>query len=417
MALSNFTSKIEKSSESISRKKSLIRPLTISWVLIIAAIGAVVYWTNMMGDEAHKIAQKLALKEQLLAAKKDSNLHSTDQMTEESHDNDPVKNKNSAKDPASHQEDLASKRTESIDSEEPIDDEEPETKDHVVTKKPALNISKAVKIKRTPLAPVPNDALILFSKIGPLPVLGPDGLKAFKHYARPFKDTSKLPRIAILVKGIALNMHMSNAAVKNLPPEISVAISPYGKEPQKWVAKARTKGHEVFLMLPMEPLSYPANDPGPHTLMADYTVRDNIRRLEWLLSRFTGYVGVVNDMGSKFTASRKAVEPIISDLHDRGLMILDGRTSRYSLLAKEARKIGMPRVSNTRYIDNEVNEAHILKQLKALENSARTYGASVGIMNTYPLSIKIVNQWATSLKEKGFQLVPVTAIINRQIVK
>ena len=411
MARSNFTSKTEKSSESISHKKSLIRPLTISWVLIIAAIGSVVYWTNMMGDKAHKIAQELALKEQLLATKKDSNLHSIDQMTKESHHNDPVKNKNSVKDPVSHQEDLAQKTT------APIDDEEPETKDHIVTKKPDLNISKAVEIKRTPLAPVPNEALILFSKTGPLPVLGPDGLKAFKHYARPFKDTSKLPRIAILVKGVALNMRMSNAAVKSLPPEISVAISPYGKEPQKWVTKARSNGHEVFLMLPMEPLSYPANDPGPHTLMADYTVRDNIRRLKWLLSRFTGYVGVVNDMGSKFTASRKAVEPIISDLHDRGLMVFDGRTSRYSLLAKEARKIGMPRVSNTRYIDNEVNEAHILKQLKALENSARTYGASVGIMNTYPLSIKIVNQWAASLKEKGFQLVPVTAIVNRQIVK
>jgi polysaccharide deacetylase 2 family uncharacterized protein YibQ len=121
-------------------------------------------------------------------------------------------------------------------------------------------------------------------------------------------------------------------------------------------------------------------------------------------------------MGSRFTANSKAVKPIVRNLHDRGLMVFDGRTSRYSLFAKEAKRIGMPRVINTRYIDNEVTKSYIEKRLKELENTARTYGSSVGIMNTYPISIRMVDEWAATLKEKGFQLVPVTAVANRQVI-
>ena len=56
-------------------------------------------------------------------------------------------------------------------------------------------------------------------------------------------------------------------AIKDLPAPISVAYGAYGRNLQDWVEKARQEGHEVLLQIPLEPLDYPTNDPGPHTLL------------------------------------------------------------------------------------------------------------------------------------------------------
>lgn len=410
MALMSF-----KSSDHNSDKKSLIRPLTLSWAALLLALGGMIVWTNMMGEEAQKQLLEQQLKERLAGAKEQVK---TAEDTPQGEISIPVKTSDNPPVTASNETEGQAPNEKNNSSAESPSPEELTIKISGTHDEPTIGTQNSASKEKqiVSLSAVPHEGLIITGKEGPLPVLGPDGLKAFEYYARPFEDTSKLPRIAILVKGIALNSRSSQMAIDSLPPEIDMAISPYGRNMQDWVQKSRDKGHEVFLMLPMEPLSYPKNDPGPHTLMASYSARDNIRRLEWILSRFTGYVGVVNDMGSRFTANDKAVKPIVRNLHDRGLMVFDGRTTRYSRLAKEAKRIGMPRVINTRYIDNEVTKTYIEKRLKELENTARTYGSSVGIMNSYPISIRMVNEWAATLKEKGFQLVPITAVANRQVI-
>ena len=44
--------------------------------------------------------------------------------------------------------------------------------------------------------------------------------------------------------------------------------------------------------------------PGPHTLLTTLPPEENLKRLQWLMSRYTGYVGVTNHMGAKFEATR-----------------------------------------------------------------------------------------------------------------
>ncbi len=62
--------------------------------------------------------------------------------------------------------------------------------------------------------------------------------------------------------------------------------------------QARQSGHEVLLEVPMEPFDFPDSDPGPHTLRAGVDEDSNIQRLNWALSRFTGYAGVTNLLAS-----------------------------------------------------------------------------------------------------------------------
>ena len=61
-----------------------------------------------------------------------------------------------------------------------------------------------------------------------------------------------------------------------------------------------------MLQLPMEPVGYPARNPGPKTLLARSGDDDNRDALLWHMSRFAGYTGITNYMGGRFlTASRQ----------------------------------------------------------------------------------------------------------------
>src|SRR5690606_39296034 len=78
-------------------------------------------------------------------------------------------------------------------------------------------------------------------------------------------------------------------------------------------------GHEVMLDLPMEPMDYPKNDPGPKALFTHLAQQENIERLHWVLGRSVGYVGVTNFMGSRFTTSPEVLrsEEHTSELQSR----------------------------------------------------------------------------------------------------
>ncbi|MDA9769729.1 divergent polysaccharide deacetylase family protein [Emcibacteraceae bacterium] len=288
----------------------------------------------------------------------------------------------------------------------------------IPAEEPSVNeMTKDILATQMPLKAAPNQNLLIEGQNGLKPTLGPDGLIAWKEYARPYEGPEDKPRIAILVTDIGLNSKSSTMAIENLPGQVNLAFSPYGRNLQDWMNKAREKGHEGFLMLPTEPLNYPDSDLGPHTLITDLNERENLSRLDWIISRVGGYVGVVNHMGSKFTASEEALTPIINDLKDRGLMFVDARSTRFSMAARLARRASMPRAINDRYIDNVMTAEEIQKQLGELEKTANTFGAALGIARALPLTINEIATWSMSLEEKGIDLVPVTAIANRQPIK
>jgi len=271
---------------------------------------------------------------------------------------------------------------------------------------------------QTPLPAVPDPALVTEGPTGPLPIIAPDGRQAWQVYARPFAQDRKRPRIAIVVQGVGFSDAATSAAIQTLPGAVSLSFEPYAPDVQRGINAARAAGHEVFLQLPMEPLDYPASDPGPHTLLTSLRPEQNIDRLTWLLSRFTGYAGVITFMGDKFTASTDSLTPVLQEARDRGLMLLDAKSSRNSVAAQVAADLNMPRAVNNRFIDTEASRVSIDARLLELERIAQQTGTAVGIgTRPYPVTIERIAAWAATLDAKGFDLVPVSAVANRQAVR
>ena len=244
-----------------------------------------------------------------------------------------------------------------------------------------------------------------------------EGFIAWKEYAQPFIGSKDLPRITIIITDIGLNLNNSNEAINILPEQVGLALSPYARNIQSWMDRVRKTGHEGFLMIPTEPLSYPSNDPGPHTLMTNDDPIDNLAKLDWLLNQVTGYVGVINHMGSKFTTEEEALTPILTELQNKNLMFIDSRSTRFSVASQIAQNLGMPSAKNDRYIDNVLTKVEIQKHLDELEKTAVKLGTALGLARAVPLSINEISEWADTLANTGIELVPVTAIANRQWVK
>jgi uncharacterized protein len=242
---------------------------------------------------------------------------------------------------------------------------------------------------------------------GMLPVIAADGRTPAQAYARPFRDVGK-PRVALVIGGLGLNAQATRAAIESLPADVTLSFVPYADGLQGWIDLARSHGHEVLLETPMEPLDYPDNDPGPYTLMANDPPQETIRRLEWLLSRATGYFGVTNYLGGRFVNSDKGMGAFLGALKQRGLAFVDdGSAARRS-------GGGAPRASANAIIDDELDEAAIEQRLAALEATAVRDGSALGSGFAYPLTLQEVQAWTATLQTRGYALAPASAVMTRR---
>lgn len=238
----------------------------------------------------------------------------------------------------------------------------------------------------------------------PLPVIGPDGQRPADAYARPFTPNGK-PRIALVVGGLGLNAALTRKAIETLPPDVTLSFAPYAEGLQGWIDMARAYGHEVLLEAPMEPTDYPQNDPGPMTLLAASQPAETTRKLEWLLSRATGYFGLTNYLGSRFMHTPGAMSGFTAALRARGLAFIDDGSA--------GRAGGPLRASADRVIDDDLSPEAINRQFAMLEAAARAKGQALGSGFAYPVTVEEAARWAQGLSDRGFQLAPASALMKK----
>ncbi|HST75312.1 MAG TPA: divergent polysaccharide deacetylase family protein, partial [Acetobacteraceae bacterium] len=170
----------------------------------------------------------------------------------------------------------------------------------------------------------------------------------------------------------------------------------------------RAAGHEFLISLPMEPQGYPLNDAGDHALLTAVTPELNRSRLDWALSRITGYVGATGALGllrgERFAGSPQ-MAPVLADLNDRGLLYVDGRPGRPPVPSAWSRGVDL-------VIDEPAVRTEIEAKLAALEQIARDKGSALGLAGaTRPITVDRLAAWTNGLAARGFALAPVSAIV------
>ena len=261
------------------------------------------------------------------------------------------------------------------------------------------------------MAAIPNDNLLEETPFGRLPITGPDGRRPMDQYARPWSGT-RGTRIAIVLSGLGLSQTGTQRAIKQLPEEITLAFAASGNSLQRWMQDARRGGHEILLQVPLEPFDYPANDPGPDTLLTSKPVAHNLESLHRAMGEITNYTGIMNYLGGRFLSDPKAMEPVMRDIGKRGLLFLDDGTSAQSKTAVIAKGTELPYAFADLQLDSQVDVNTILQKLDELERIARRNGQAIGVASAFDESIDAISKWSEEATMRGIEIVGVAALVN-----
>lgn len=218
------------------------------------------------------------------------------------------------------------------------------------------------------------------------------------------------PRIAIIIGGLGLNGATTQRALE-LPITVTLGFSPYAHDVKNWMDKAIKQGFQTLIHTPMQTMDYPADDAGPYALLTDLEEKENLARFDWVLSRGDGYIGIYSDPREKFTTAKRAVQPILDSIKTHHLLFAYGAGYVNQSLLQNAKSNDIPLIAIDTVIDDKIAANAIQAKLASLESTAKKNGYALGLGSPYPITLKIVQDWASDLEKRGFIIVPVTRLV------
>ncbi|MFC3051083.1 divergent polysaccharide deacetylase family protein [Kordiimonas pumila] len=227
-------------------------------------------------------------------------------------------------------------------------------------------------------------------------------------------DKAAGPKIAIVIDDLGLAEDASFALAEMEGP-YTLSFLPYAEHLEKQTHLVKKAGHELFVHMPMEPKT--DADPGPHALLVTLTPSEFEQRVDWNLSRFEGFVGVNNHMGSLMTEQAAPMVRLMVHLSKGGFVFLDSLTSPDSVAERAALATGVPVLSRDIFLDNERTMQAILEQLVKTERIAQERGYAIAIGHPYDETLKALEFWRAGLKAKNINLVPISEIYAEELAK
>lgn len=233
---------------------------------------------------------------------------------------------------------------------------------------------------------------------------------AWEVYATPDRIPPDTPRIAVIIDDVGIDRKRSIEAIA-LPAPVTLAFLPYAHRVDSLASLARQSGHELLVHMPMEPMDQDI-DTGQGVLTSTMDLKQFEETLEKNLGALHEYVGINNHMGSRLTADAQAMNRLMTALRNRGLAFVDSRTSAQSVAARVARAHGLPWAERQIFLDHTPGIDNVRQSLAALEDIARRKGQAIAIGHPKDDTLAALRTWIPTLEDKGFALVPVTAVLQ-----
>jgi hypothetical protein len=219
-----------------------------------------------------------------------------------------------------------------------------------------------------------------------------------------------LPSVALILDDLGYDKKIAQKFAQ-LNVALTFSILPHSPFQQRIARLARSKGLEIMIHMPMEPVEYPEVDPGPGTLLTSMSPDELIDQLDQNLNTLPGVKGVNNHMGSRLTSESTQMYQIFSVLKQRGLFFIDSRTTAESLCEPSARLFQIPFAQRDVFIDHYLKPDFIRNQIKELIRIAKKNGEAVGIMHPHSTTLQVLQEMLPDLKGQ-VRLVPASKIVR-----
>ncbi|MFI5031784.1 MAG: divergent polysaccharide deacetylase family protein [Reyranellales bacterium] len=183
-----------------------------------------------------------------------------------------------------------------------------------------------------------------------LPKISANGWMPWIAYSRRFDPAGPAARVGLLMINLGADEALTNRAIDELPGEISLAFLPGTPDLPHWLQLARDRGHESYLMLPVEDPSGPA-ERGIRPIEGSADPAENLLRLRAAMSRGAGYVGFVVPGPSVVSRSDLIARPLMKELADRGLALVEISPTGVSAMYRLTVELGMGYARSSTVLD------------------------------------------------------------------
>ncbi|HTC84096.1 MAG TPA: divergent polysaccharide deacetylase family protein [Rhizomicrobium sp.] len=215
------------------------------------------------------------------------------------------------------------------------------------------------------------------------------------------------PVIAICIDDMGEDLAGTDKAMA-LPKEVALSFLPYADATPFLAEAAKGRGHLVLAHVPMQALN--GADPGPMGLKPGMTAVEITGLLNWNLARVPGLVGINNHEGSRFTADRQMLAPVMARLGARHLFFFDSRTGPESAVGDAARAAGVMSAARDVFLDDDPSPAAVSAELEKVAREAKRSGVAIAIGHPHDVTLKLLTAWLA--QDHGVSLVPLDQAIR-----
>jgi len=220
-----------------------------------------------------------------------------------------------------------------------------------------------------------------------------------------------IPKVAIIMDDIGINRKAALHALQLRMP-LALAIIPGEAHSTEIMKLAHQQHSEILIHIPMEPISYPKNDPGPLGLFVHQSDAQIERQIDGIIAALPYAIGGNNHMGSKFTQHADKLRPVLLALKQAGLFFVDSLTSKDSVAYQQAQQLGLSCALRDVFLDNVRQVEPILSQLDRLVTLAHRHGSAIAICHPYPQTIQALQQFIADQQRFDVEIVPISQLVD-----
>ncbi len=221
------------------------------------------------------------------------------------------------------------------------------------------------------------------------------------------------PAITIVIDDLGV-MHAATERVVAMPGPLTLSWFPFAKNLPNQVAAAAIRGHEMTLHMPMQSTGLTTAWTGPDPLRIDLPPAVNLARLRAAIDAVPATVGLNNHMGSVATKDPALMALVAQECRARDMLFLDSVVVAHSFGYSSAHEAGVPAAARDIFIDHSNRPEDIRVQLEQIEHQARKNGHVIAIGHPWPHTVAALEAWLPTLKAKGFELWPLSAMVARR---
>ncbi len=221
-------------------------------------------------------------------------------------------------------------------------------------------------------------------------------------------------QIAVIIDDIGFDLRVAEE-LAGIGAPIAFAILPHTPHAAEAARFLHRAGKEILLHLPMEPHSYPAEDPGRGALFVDMDDAEIARQIEADLSAVPYVSGVNNHMGSRFMEDETRLAVVMRELAKRDLFFVDSMTTSHSRARSAAARAGVRFAARAVFIDHLPGYADVLANLTHPPLRGRQDEKPLLMIgHPRPGTIRALRDAQPLWEEEGVRMIPLSAYLGVQ---